>query len=477
MRWVKCLALVVLFTAAAVAQPAPAPATGGDDCKISFSQTCSFRLGSLSQGEIEADDLKIEFNSPTVPAGAIIGDDDLALTTVRTFSDLTPQLLAGFNDNMELQPGLAIGGAPYWWFEPEETLDDYRRKGDWAARIAKRTQFGLATKQEAAEDAGASNRLLVGVSLGWQLLDDQDVRSAKFAGAASCITQQLQIALQTENRAVSEKNARIAEKVFINDRALFNRAAGDIRYDVSRVNADWFRSPEGRAVFDRMTQENDELNILVDRLFEEFPEDEWTTLLAAPEGEVKAFKEAQEACNGRFTKQLASSQSLMLNIATGMASGTGKVDNLAAERSSVWLTWNSGTVDKDRLGDPSYRKPLNVFGAPVVGFLNYNFNEKLTLPNDTEVEADRLIVGVGTSFKNGEEEAFDFQASFIRTEFDTSIPRSNDYRVTASYSKKMSDFIWLEAKVGTTNSDELEDATFAGINLKVDWAALWRSRQ
>lgn len=442
----------------------------GEECdSISLDETCTYTLGELQAGDVTADSLKISLNSPSVPAGSIIGAGDIALTNVRSFSDLTPQLVSSFDDNFEFQPGLAIGGAPYWWFNNQETLHEYKSRGQRLQRIAKRTQLGLATKLSPADSDMESDRTLVGVSLSWQLLDDQDVRSSKFDGPQQCLAQSVQALLPGVYRAAAEAERLYAAKIFREDPLLFARALNALGLaDPPKVSTEWFASFDAPIVIGKMiggvTPAQVEFGNRMEQLRDENRGKTFDEIAEIAPIDAKAYADAQKACNKQFTDQLGKNPSLVLAVAAGFESDDGKLDSLAQERTTVWLTYKSG--ERMRL----------MKNAPILGILSYSENEQVTIDDSTNGKADRFTLGVGTSFEREDGSSFDLQASWIDTDFvDTSFDDSEEYRLSASYSHKLNETMWLEFRAGTTNSDKLEDASFAGISLKVDWAAHWRN--
>lgn len=387
-------------------------------------------IGEMQSGDVTADDLKIELNTPTTPSAAIIGDDSISLSSLRTASDFFGQLLTGVGEDGTLQPGIAVGGGPYWWFGPNETLAEYRDT-PYPLLLLKRTQFGLATKS-APQDG--ENRTQVGVSLSWQLLKYQDPRF--FEEGELCLARTLDPVLADLQLRGQEAEKR-ARGEFVEDHDDIEDPA-DIE---DAIAADPKLADELETLRAKHLEE-------VEKEYNEKPFD------------FDAFGKARDGCRDDYSEYLRGQDSLILTVATALSSNEGKFDDFSEDKTSFWLAFKSGR--KGILGG---------LKIPVQAFVGYTFDEQVELETDMFERADRLTVGLGASLES-ENESIDVQISYIHTDFKSAVDSVGDYRFTAAYSRRVADYIWLEFKAGTTNSDMLDDASFAGINLKVDTAAL-----
>jgi len=411
----------------------------GQSQETSGSETRNFSIGDLEGGEIDADSLKIELNTPTTPAAAILGDDTLSLSSLRTSSDFFGQLLSGIGDDGTIQPGIAIGGGPYWWFGGEETLNQYRAT-PYPLLVLKRTQLGLATKS--APNDG-DNDTLIGVSLSWQLLKNQDPRF--FEAGEACLASALEPVVTIGVDTGLEAQARALAEFYdlhpeVNQDPEFFQAVLDA--DASGQLAD-----EYELLFEKHLAE----------IQQEIAQGAFSASLAFDED---AYGKARDQCRKQYSEYLRERDSLAFTVATAFSSNEGRFDDFSEDKTSLWLSYKSGS--KGLLGG---------LKIPVQAFAGYTFDEEVELENDIFERADRLTLGLGVSLEN-ENESVDIQASYIRTDFKSALEPTGDYRLTASYSRRISDYLWLELKAGATKSDVLDDASFAGLNLKVDTAAL-----
>lgn len=413
--------------------------------------------GGTEKAEITVNSLKIDLNAPTAAAGAIIGADDIALTSVRSTSDLQTQLLSGFDENGVLQAGVALTGTPYLWFNPKMTVDEYAKQTATPMGYLRRLQFSLATKQ-LPEDG--TNGIGVGAALSLQLNPKNEM--ARAATAMTC----LQDALEKTIGPLSDQAAR-------GDVAALRALKED--------DADRFRSIVSENGVDNVEITRDaarELGVPADRLpaAGETMQLDMALELAGLKGKFDKLKDDairneqtkvnsvavdRETCDKDFESYLTSQDSWVLTVAQGFRSDTGKYDDLDTDRSAVYLQYRSGSEN-----------PISkTLGVPLIGLISYVGDETVKISDTEEEKADRFVVGLGSAAE-GDGYALDFQVSFAKSDFQTARPDAEEFRATVAYSKQVATGVWLEFKAGTKSSDDVNDDTFVGVSFKLSPSVL-----
>ncbi len=428
---------------------------------------------SILRGSVtaeQADSLKVELNTPTVPAGAILGDDSLALTSLRSSADLFGQLLTGIGTDGSFQPGIAIGGAPYWWFGPAETLEDYRNS-PYLLTLLKRTQLGVATRT--VPDESNDTDVKLGVSLSWQLIRKQDPRFS--ANGEACLGRALHQTVDAIQEQIQNDEIK-AIKPFgerlrtITQNALSSYPDGNL--SIGQINEIReiglrFSSFEESSVsqsFAKFRSDSFEKYTVLEKIY--FEEVGKVTSARLKENEktlieLETYATARDKCRRDFNEELRNTNSLSLTVASAFGADGGRFDDISEEETAFWLAYKSGW--KVKL-DENIQLPLQAF-------VGYTLDENVEVTDDVIERADQLTVGVGTSFESNDFN-IDFQIAYINTNFNTDRDTSSDYRITFALGYRIADATWLELRAGTTNSDEIEESPFVGLNLKIDAAAL-----
>lgn len=135
------------------ASPAPAQTENSDDPLVWVSNAINQELiGSYD----------IDTTIPESPGFAVV---DVNPTSVLD-PGMTPISFASLStfldDNNNLQPGFALGGAPYWWLNRSKRLDDYRDNSGRLERLAANSSLSLAFAE--GGDTGP-DRLGIGISV------------------------------------------------------------------------------------------------------------------------------------------------------------------------------------------------------------------------------------------------------------------------------------------------------------------------
>ncbi len=147
---------------APVAAGAQAPAAAGGDTAVNAERT------KVTDRPVTEE---IDTSIPETPGFAVI---DLTPTTVIDPSALRAKsfdLASYIDENGEVKPGLAIAGAPYFWFNHQK-LSDYQKavKNNWALAAWARTSVSLGYAQTGD---GKADR--VGVGFATELLGAQKI--------------------------------------------------------------------------------------------------------------------------------------------------------------------------------------------------------------------------------------------------------------------------------------------------------------
>jgi len=400
-----------------------------------------FTIADVESGNLTTDSLKIELKTPTTPAAAILGDDSLSLSSIRASSDFFGQVLNSVAGDGSIEPGLAIGGAPYWWFGGNETLKQYREES-YFHTLLKRTQFGLATKSGTGENEDDTQ---IGTSLSWQLIKTHDPRHSR--SGERCIASALKNAIGDnieKQKLVDERTTRIF-------------------FDTFEVPEEQ-RTPE--KLFELLEQNpnaNEKLaNIEKLAAIEIEKEIKDGTLKLQTKFKVKNYSSARNECRTKFDAYLQNTDSLVFTVASAFSASNGNAADVSNTKTALFLAYKSG--------EGGILKGLKL-GLPVQAFAGYTLDERVELEDDIFATANQLTLGIGTSFER-ENVTFDLQAAYLNTNFEDDMKTNNDLRFTASYSQRIRRAVWIEAKAGFIVSNVLDSASFAGINLKVDTAAL-----
>jgi hypothetical protein len=169
-RW-TWFAVGVAFSAGGLATQsfaADAPAdTATTPCTPAKGQGATFL--SCSHPEL-AGSFDVDASIPDAPGFAVIGVSPTQIVDPSSTRITFASLINYLDENGKLKPGVALGGSPYWWFNPRETLKSYQDAGGFEHVIARTT----VSVGYAASEANSPTR--VGLGFHTDLLDAGDYR-------------------------------------------------------------------------------------------------------------------------------------------------------------------------------------------------------------------------------------------------------------------------------------------------------------
>lgn len=401
--------------------------------------------------ELKPGALRIDLNAPTAAAAAIIGSDDIAMTSVRTASDFSTQLMSGFDDNGVLQAGVAFSGQPYYWLGVYETREQYVEDKSFFSFL-KRTQFSMATKQ--IDGDNGANGVGVGVALSWQLFENHDIVRADAGyeclqrGLASNLDLLTDIQNAAEVKALGELKARHPATY-----GAINPARGDTVL-VSQPQAVSMGVPARH--FGPGSPTEMPLATVIRLIGHAAEYEELRTTEETNTASERIFDIDRKACDVKVEDYLKSQDSLVLTVAQGLKSPDGKYNNLESDRRAIYLQFRSGSEN-----------PVAKFlGVPLIGLVSHVTDETVKIDDTTEDIADRTIIGFGSA-NEGEDHALDFQVSYAQSDFQSARPDAEEFKYTVAYSRRLSEGIWLEFKAGSKSSDDVADDSFVGLSLKL----------
>ncbi len=352
----------------------------------------------------------IDTSIPDAPGFAVIGVEPASVLDPGiepiTFASLNQFL----DEDNNLKTGFAVGGTPYWWFNREKKLADYRddKQTGWLERVAARASISAAFA-----DGGESKTDRLGFGVKTDLLDDGDYR--RDTELYNCVADayfDIGMSYRTQQGMSAEESQR--------------QFAADARQQlVEGGNA----NPTDEQVF--------ELSLEL--------EEAHRTRVAAGLGTVEAKSKADvESCREAAAKRYAVKPSLIVAAGVGVDLDNGDATDWEKNGGAVWAAYRRPFAFGQKAEKDPDTNYFTVFGK-------YAFDEKETIGTE-DVTSNAAVAGLIGGYET-DTMKIAVQVGYKWVDYDANTAGAVDdnysvYAIGASW--KVNKGLWLKIDAGET---------------------------